>query len=51
MKHAIKVLTVFPLIIFGYIIGFLATSIVVGFCAGKHDVEKLGEECAEKIKK
>lgn len=46
MKHAIKVFTVLPLILIGYLIGFVWQSVVVGICAGQDCVNKLAEKCA-----
>lgn len=47
MKHTIKVLTVFPLLIIGYVIGFVWQSFAVGICAGQDCVNKLGDKCAK----
>jgi hypothetical protein len=46
---AIKILTMFPIMCAGYVIGFLYQSIAVGIYAGKCAVEAVAETCAKDL--
>lgn len=46
-----KVLIIFPLILEGYIIGFVCESFAIGIHAGRAAVCKMGDECAADLAK
>ena len=48
---AVKILIIFPLVMVGYVVGFVWESISVGISAGKRCVDDFGTECAEKHRK
>lgn len=42
-KSAVAVLLIFPIVLIGFAVGFIYTSLVVGFCGGASYVNKIGD--------
>ena len=47
--HAIKVILIFLIMPFGYVVGFLYTACEVGFCAGRKAVELAADKCYHEL--
>jgi hypothetical protein len=50
MTTLLKVLTMFPIMLVGYAVGFVYESFLAGIYAGQHGVASVAEGCAARLR-